>query len=80
MASAIKYTVYHVIQHDKEEIFDLIMELRDEVDEEFLDTLHDLELLAGKFLIDEFQEGKSLAELTLRLLNSVDCLSDDVRS
>ena len=36
------------------------MELRDEVGKEFLDALLDLELFAGKFLIDEFQEGKPL--------------------
>ena len=63
MASAIKYTVYHVIQHDKEELSDLIMEFRDEVGEEFLDALLDLALLAGKFIIDEFQEGESLLPL-----------------
>ena len=32
------------------------MELRDEVGKEILDALLDLELLADKFLIDEFQE------------------------
>ena len=31
IASVIKGTVDHVIQHDKEELSDLIMELRDEV-------------------------------------------------
>ena len=56
-------TVDHVIQHDKEELSDLLMELRDEVGKEFLDALLDLELLAGKFLIDEFQEGKPLLPL-----------------
>ena len=59
----IKDTVDHVIQHDKEELSDLLMELRDEVGKEFLDALLDLELLAGKFLIDEFQEGKPLLPL-----------------
>ena len=52
-----------MIQHDKEELSDLLMELRDEVGKEFLDALLDLELLAGKFLIDEFQEGKPLLPL-----------------
>ena len=56
-------TVDHVIQHDKEKLSDLFMELRDEVGKEFLDALLDLELLAGKFLIDEFQEGKPLLPL-----------------
>ena len=51
------------IQHDKEEPSDLLMELRDEVGEEILDALLDLELLAGKFLIDEFQEVEPLLSL-----------------
>ena len=57
MTRVIKDTVNHVIHHDKEELSDLLMELRDEVGKEFLDALVDLELLAGKFLIDEIQEG-----------------------
>ena len=57
MIRVIKDTVDHVIQHDKEELSDLLMELRDEVGAEFLDALLDLELLVGKFLIGEFQEG-----------------------
>ena len=39
------------------------MELRDDVGKEFLDAPLDLELLAGKFLIDEFQEGEPLLPL-----------------
>ena len=60
MTRVIKDTVDHVIQHDQEELSDLLMELRDEVGKEFLDALLDLELLAGKFLIDEFQEAGPL--------------------
>ena len=56
MTRVIKDTVDHVIQRDKEELPDLLMELRGEVGKEFLDALLEL-LLAGKFLIDEFQEG-----------------------
>ena len=57
MPRVIKVTVDHVIQHDKGELSDLLMELREEVGKEyFLDALLDLELLAGKFLFDEFQE------------------------
>ena len=63
MTRVIKDNVDHVIHHDKEELSDLLMELRDEVGREFLDALLDLELLAGKFPIDEFQEGKPLLTL-----------------
>ena len=63
MTRVIKDTVARVILHDKEELSDLLMELRDEVGKEFFDALLDLELLAGKFLIDEFQEGEPLLPL-----------------
>ena len=63
MTRVIKGTVDNVIRHDKEELSDLLMELQDEVGKEFLDALLDLELLAGKFLIDEFQEGESVLPL-----------------
>ena len=33
-----------MLNHDKEELSDLLMEFRDEVGEEFLDALLDLEL------------------------------------
>ena len=52
-----------MIQHNKEELSDLLMELRDEVGKQFLDALLDLELLSGKFLIDEFQEDEPLLPL-----------------
>ena len=63
MTRVIKDTVSHVILHDKEELSDLLMELRLEVGKKFLDALLDLELLAAKFLIDEVQEGESLLPL-----------------
>ena len=62
MTRVIKDTVDHVIQHDKEELSNLLMELRNEVGKEYLDTILDLKLLAGKFLIDEFQEGEPLLQ------------------
>ena len=52
MTRVIKNTVDHVIQHDMKELSDL-MELPDDVDGELLDALIDLELLVGKFLVDE---------------------------
>ena len=63
MTRVIKDTGDHVIQHDKEELSDLLMELRDEVGKEFLDALLDLELLADEFLIDELQKGEPLLPL-----------------
>ena len=63
MTTVVKDTVDHVIQHDKEGLSDLLVELQNKVWIEFLDALFDLELLAGKFLIDEFQEGDPLFPL-----------------
>ena len=51
MKRVIKDTVDHVIQHDKEELSDLLMELRNEVGKESLDALLDLELLAGGAIV-----------------------------
>ena len=39
------------------------MELRNEVGDEFLDALIDLDLLAGKFLENEFDNGTQLLPL-----------------
>ena len=64
-----------MIQHDKEKLSDLLMELRDEVGKEFLDALLDLELLAGKFLIDEFQEEEALVTIDWRTETKVGSIS-----
>ena len=52
--------VHHVIEHDVKKLFDLLMELRNDVDGELLDALIDLELLVGKFLVDEYENEQSL--------------------
>ena len=43
-----------MIQHDTKELSDLLMELQDDVDGELLEALIDLELLVGKFHVDEY--------------------------
>ena len=64
MSRVIKETVDYVIQHDKKELSELLMELRDEVGGgECLDALIDLDLLAGKFLENEFEDGAQLLPL-----------------
>ena len=75
MTRVIKVTIDHVIQHDKEELSDLVMELRDEVGKEFLDALLDLELLAGEFLIDEFQERGAIVTSDRRTKTKVGSIS-----
>ena len=52
MARIIKETVDHVLRLDKNELSDLLMELRDEVGGEFLDVLIDVDLLTkvGSFI------------------------------
>ena len=56
----LKNTIDYVTQLDKQELSALLMELRDDVGEESLDTVFELELLPGKFLIDEFEGGQPL--------------------
>ena len=63
MTRVIKNTVDYVIQHDTKELSDLLMELRDDVDGELLDSLIDLELLVSKFLVDEYENEQSLLPL-----------------
>ena len=63
MIRVIKNTVDHVIQHDTKELSDLLMELRNDVDGESLDALIDLELLVGKFLVDEYENEQTLLPL-----------------
>ena len=60
MGRIIKETVDYVIRLDKEELSKLLMELRDKVGGEFLDVLIYLDLLAGKFLENEFEDGAQL--------------------
>ena len=63
ITSVIKNTVCPVIQHDTKELSDLLMELRNDVDGKLLDALIDLELLVGKFLVDEYENEQSLLPL-----------------
>ena len=63
MTRVIKNIVDNVIQHDTKELSDLLMELRNDVDGESLDALIDLELLVGKFLVDEYENEQSLLPL-----------------
>ena len=63
MTRVIKNTVDHVTQHDMKDLSDLLMELRNDVDGESLDALIDLELLLGKFLVDEYENEQSLLPL-----------------
>ena len=63
MSRVIKDTVGHLIQHDKEELSALLIDLRDKVGDEFVDVLIELVLLAGKFLKNEFEDGERLLPL-----------------
>ena len=59
----VNVVVHHVIEHNVKELSDLLMELRNDVDGELLDALFDLELLVGKFLVDEYENEQSLLPL-----------------
>ena len=54
--SAVDYTM----QHDKEELLQLIEELKDHIDEDFMDIVLDIEKLLEIFFEEEFLDGESI--------------------
>ena len=65
MTRVIKNTVDHAIHHDTKELSNLLMKLQDKVSDEFLDALIDLELLVGKFLVDEYENEQAFLPLII---------------
>ena len=52
----IQSTIDYLIQYDKKELLDLMNEFRKDVDENFLDTVLELEEFAEVYLLEEFLE------------------------
>ena len=48
----IQYAIEYSIQHDKEELLELMKEFRKDVDEDFLDTVLELEELVDVYLLE----------------------------
>ena len=50
-----------MIQHDKKELLDVVNEFRNDVDDDFLDTVLELEELVDVYLLEEFLEKESIS-------------------
>ena len=68
MKSAADYT----IQHDKEELLQLMEELKDDIDEEFMDIVLGIEKLLEIFFEEEFLDGVSIRPQIDELLNKLE--------
>ena len=56
----IQSTVEHLIQHDKKELLDVVNEFQNDVDDDFLDTVLELEELVDVYLLEEFLEKEPI--------------------
>ena len=53
-------TIQYLILHDKEELQDLMEEIKDEIDGEFMDIVLDIEKLLAEFFVEEFVDGETI--------------------
>ena len=65
-------TIQYMIQHDREELQDLIEEIKDDIDEEFIDIVLDIEKLLEEFLVNEFFDGELIRSQINTLLNQLE--------
>ena len=68
----IQTTFHDIIQHDEEELMELLAELKDEADDDYIDTLLKVEELIDVFLTDEFLEGKPILSTIDELIETLD--------
>ena len=57
----IQSTIEYSIQHDNKELLELMNEFRKDVDEDFLDTVIELEKLVDVYLLEEFLEKEPIS-------------------
>ena len=62
----------YIIQHDKEELLQLMEELKDDIDEEFMDIVLDIEKLLEIFFEKEFLDGEPIRPQIDELLNKLE--------
>ena len=67
-----KSAVDYIIQHDKEELLQLIEELKDDIDKEFMDIVLDIEKLLEIFFEEEFLDGELIRPQIDELLNRLE--------
>ena len=66
-----KPAVDYIIQHDEEELLLLMEELKDDIDEEFMDIVLDIEKLFEIFFDEEFLDGEPIRSQIDELLNKL---------
>ena len=67
-----KSAVDYIIKHDKEEILQLMEELKDDIDEEFMDIVLEIEKLLEIFFEEEFLDGEPIRPQIDELLNKLE--------
>ena len=67
-----KPAVDYIIQHDKEELLQLMEELKHEIDEEFMDIVLDIDKLLEIFFEEEFLDGEPIRPQIDELLNKLE--------
>ena len=65
-------TIQYLILHDKEELQDLMEEIKDEIDGEFMDIVLDIEKLSEDFFVEEFVDGETIKPQINALLNQLE--------
>ena len=59
---------HDIIHQDEKELIELSSELKDEANDDYIDTLLKIEDLINVFLTDEFLEGKPILSITDELI------------
>ena len=67
-----KSAVDYIIRHDKEELLQLMEELKDDIDEEFIDIVLDIEKLLEIFFEEEFLDGEPIRPQIDEILNKLE--------
>ena len=67
-----KSTIDYIIHHDKEELLQLMEELKDDIDKEFMDIVLNIEKLLEIFFEEEFLDGEPIRPQIDDLLNKLE--------
>ena len=70
--NVLKPAVDYIIQHDKEELLQLMEELKDDIDEEFMDIVLGIEKLLEIFFEEAFLDGEPIRPQINELLNKLE--------
>ena len=65
-------TIQYLMLHDKEELQNLMEEIKDEIDGEFMDIVLEIEKLLEEFFVEEFVDGETIRSQINALLNQLE--------